>query len=119
MLRCAHVAPRRPPGEEAVVVGIERAADVDEPAADDALEQRPLFRQLADRARLPFLRDARPGRCARRSDRRTGRAAVPASLQRARVVVERLEEAHLGGEVLAAVRHVDRRDGHGRPSVRR
>src|SRR5437764_1276271 len=31
----AHVAPRRPPCEEPIVVGIERAADVDETAAED------------------------------------------------------------------------------------
>ena len=56
MLRCAHVAPRRPPGEQPVVVGIERAADVDQAAADDPLEQRALLGQLADRARLALLR---------------------------------------------------------------
>jgi hypothetical protein len=39
-----------------VVVGLERAADVDEPAADDPLEQRALLGQLADRARLALLR---------------------------------------------------------------
>ena len=52
----AHVAPRRPPREQAVVVGIERAADVDQAAAEDPLDQRALLRQLADRARLALLR---------------------------------------------------------------
>ena len=56
MLRCAHVAPRRPPGEQPVVVGIERAADVDQAAADDPLDQRALLRELADRARLSLFR---------------------------------------------------------------
>src|ERR687888_1915956 len=52
----AQVAPRRPPREEPVVVWIERAADVDEPAAEDSLDHRALFGKLADRARLPFFR---------------------------------------------------------------
>ena len=39
----AQVAPRRPPGEERVVVGIEPAADVDEPFAEEALEQLALL----------------------------------------------------------------------------
>ena len=33
-------------------------------------------------------------------------------LERARVIVQRFEEAHLRGEVFAAIGHVDRRHGH-------
>ena len=36
--------------------GSTRAPEVDEAAADDPLDERALLRQLADRARLPFLR---------------------------------------------------------------
>src|SRR4051812_18697101 len=34
-----HVAPRRPPGEQALVVRIERPADIDQASADHPLEQ--------------------------------------------------------------------------------
>src|SRR5262252_6824880 len=52
----AHVAPWRPPREEAVVVGIDGATDVDEAVRQDALDDRALFGQLADCARLALLR---------------------------------------------------------------
>src|SRR5687768_800307 len=42
----ALVAPRRPPGEQLVVVGPELARQVDEPAADQALELRALLGRL-------------------------------------------------------------------------
>src|ERR1700730_11723826 len=50
-----HVAPRRPPGEHPVVVGIERAPDVDQPAGEKTLDERAFFGKLADRARLALL----------------------------------------------------------------
>ena len=112
-----HVPPGRPPREQAVVVRIERAADVDEAAADDPLEQRALLRQLADRARLSLLRvhvalGARDIQVAAEDERPSGVAA------RRGVGLQRLEEPHLGGKVLAAVRHVDRGDGQiGRAST--
>src|SRR4028118_2131079 len=46
----AHVAPRRPPGEQAVVVRLERTADVDQPLSQDLVEEVPLVRALADDA---------------------------------------------------------------------
>ena len=80
--------------------------------------QRALLRQLADRARLALLRvdvalGARDVHVAA-----AARAAPPAACD-AGVRVHRLEEPHLGGEVLAAVRHVDRRDGQRRRRVDR
>src|SRR5947209_20045651 len=51
----AHVAPRRTPCEEPIVVGIERAADVDETPAEDSLDDRAFIGALADRARLALL----------------------------------------------------------------
>ena len=64
---------------------------------------------LADDVRLPLLRvdvavGARDVEVAA-EDEAAGRRA-----RRRRPAVQRLEEAHLGGEVLAAVGHVDRRD---------
>ena len=44
----AHLAPGRPPGEKIIVVRVERAADVDEPACQDAFEQFSFFRSLTD-----------------------------------------------------------------------
>ena len=60
--------------------------------------------------RLPLLRvhvhvGARDVQVAAQDERLARR------LKLRREAVERFEEAHLGGEVLAAVRHVDRRDG--------
>ena len=52
----AQVAPRRPPGEERVVVGIERAPDVDQAVPEQPLEERALVGALADRVRLALLR---------------------------------------------------------------
>src|SRR5688572_1615533 len=51
----AHVAPRRPPREETVVIRIDGAAGVDEIVADDPLEQFAFFRKLADRARFALF----------------------------------------------------------------
>src|SRR3954453_22189357 len=42
----AHVAPRGPPGEELVVIGVQVACDVTHSLADHALEQGALFRKL-------------------------------------------------------------------------
>ena len=56
MLRCRMLRHGAHHVNSSVVVGIERAADVDEAVADDALEQRALLRQLADRRRLALLR---------------------------------------------------------------
>src|SRR5687767_13694581 len=50
-----HVAPRRPPGKQLRIVGIHLTMDVNEAAADDAFDKRPLFRKLANRARLSLL----------------------------------------------------------------
>ena len=72
-----HVPPRRPPGEQVGVVGFDAAVHVDEAAADDALDERALLRKLADARAACAPSDARPSRCARRSDRRTARAAIP------------------------------------------
>src|SRR5437867_4395705 len=105
------VAPRRPPREQAVVVGIDGAPQIDQAAAQDPLDHRALFRQLADRAGLALLGmhvSVRP----RDVQVAAQHELTPARLKRARVRVHRVEEPHLGGEVLAAVRHVHRRHGH-------
>ena len=65
----------------------------------------------------PMARGFRSFGCTSRSVRATFRSphstSGPSGSPAARGVgVHRLEELHLGGEVLAAVRHVDRRDGH-------
>src|SRR5215471_14103363 len=51
----AEVAPRRPPREEALVVGIEGPADVDHPLRENRLEERALVLALADDAGLALL----------------------------------------------------------------
>ena len=56
MLRCRMLRHGGHQVNSSSLSGIERAADVHEPAADDPLEQRALLRQLADRARLALLR---------------------------------------------------------------
>src|SRR5262245_25375031 len=52
----AHVAPRGPPREQLIVLGIERAAGVDQAVADDPFEEGALLGKLADDTGLPFLR---------------------------------------------------------------
>src|SRR3954470_2154694 len=52
----AHVAPRRPPGEQPIIVRIDRAADVDQAARQHALDDRALLRQLADCPWLALFR---------------------------------------------------------------
>src|SRR5262249_59516777 len=52
----SHVAPRRPPREELIVVRIERPPDVDQPSlGEDPLEELPLLRPLAYDVRLALL----------------------------------------------------------------
>src|SRR5213079_733763 len=105
----AQVAPGHPPGEEGVVVRIERAADVDDPPSEDLLEQVPLLRELTDRARLALLGvDILV---------RAGHVEVPAQDQigssrgcLADEALHGLEKPELGRQVLAAVRDVDRAD---------
>ena len=111
-----HVAPRRPPREQAVVVGIERAADVDEPAAEDPLDQRALLGQLADGARLPLLRvhvavGARHVHVAAAAP-----AAPAAALVRRRVGVQRLEKSPSwrGSPCRRSARRPTRRSAHRR-----
>src|SRR2546430_11993326 len=52
----AQVPPRRPPGEETVIVGIERSPQVREPRAEQRFEHGALLGPLADRVGLPLLR---------------------------------------------------------------
>ena len=60
---------------------------------------------------------ARPGRCARRSGRRRSRAARPAARASAAQRSSASRNRSFAGEVLAAVRHVDRGDGHAATSA--
>src|SRR5947207_13047593 len=93
-----HIAPRRPPGEQTVVVGIQRAPDVDQTAAQNALDHRALFRQLADGARLSVLRVHVAGRA---GDIQIGQhpelaaAGLRQRLKRCRVCIHRFKELHL------------------------
>ncbi len=115
----AHVPPRRPPGEQArrcrdPARGRRRAGR----RVEDAFEQRAFLGTLADEAVVALLGvdvhlGARDVEVAAQHDAIAGRA------QRGRVRRHRLEEAHLGGEVLAAVGHVDRRDQRARHAHRR
>ena len=79
---------------------------------------RPMMRSSSARSSgsWPIARGLRSFGCTSRSVRATFRSphstsVPPGALKRRGVGVQRLEEPHLGGEVLAAVRHVDRRDG--------
>ena len=83
---------------------------VDQAVGDDPFEQFALVRELADRVRLALLRmhvdvGARDVQVAAEDERRCRRRHVRGEL------LERREEPHLRGKVLAAVRHVHRRDG--------
>jgi len=104
----AHFAPGRPPREQGIVFHMVLAQDVDEPVVDRALEELSLIGPDADGARLEFLRmNVLVG------DRDVEIAAHDQELAglfaRARPALELAEERHLRDEVLAAVRHVDRR----------
>src|SRR5690606_21564896 len=50
------VAPRRPPGEQLVVVGIERPSDVDQPFIEERREPLAFFGTRTNLVRLPLLR---------------------------------------------------------------
>src|SRR5438132_10322861 len=94
----AHVPPRRPPGEQIVIVGVDGAADIDESPRDDALEKGALFGQLSDRSRLALFRmnvAVRAGdvEVAAEDDRLARR------FQLGRERRERFEKAHLCREV--------------------
>ncbi len=91
--------------------------DVDEPVPDDALDDRPLVGTLADDVWLALLRvhvrvGPRHVEVAAEDERPCRRLLLRGEQ------VERLEELHLGGKVLAAVRHVDRGHGEARQARR-
>src|SRR5439155_1071749 len=50
-----HLAPRRPPREQRVVVRVESARDVDEASREDVVDELALVVALADDARLALL----------------------------------------------------------------
>src|SRR5437763_1455468 len=52
----AHVAPRRPPGEQVLFVGRQRAADVDQMLTKQLCEELALLRSLADDIGFAFAR---------------------------------------------------------------
>jgi hypothetical protein len=52
----AHIPPRRPPGEQPRVVGIERSSDVHQVPAEQILEESALFGPLPDQPGLPLAR---------------------------------------------------------------
>jgi hypothetical protein len=96
-------------GHETTRSASSRLAQIYQAAADDAFDERPLLWKLSDRARLALLGmdislRERDIQIAAHHERPSG------CLERRGVLVHRPEEAHLGGEVLAAVRHVHRRD---------
>src|SRR3954469_2397028 len=107
-----HVAPGCPPGEQTVVVRIERATDIDEAAAQDAIDDGTLLRQLTDRAGLALLR---VHVAIRACDVHVAkhREQAPLGLVRRGERVHRPEEFHLGDKILAAVGNVDRGDRQG------
>ena len=108
----AQVAPGRPPGEERVVVRLAIAGDVVQAAF-----VRIRSNSARSSGRWPM---ARSSRCSAVDvDRRARDVEVaaeddlrPDRPQPGRVGGHRLEKAHLGREVLAAVRDVDRRHQH-------
>ena len=83
---------------------------VHEPMADDALEQRTFVGPLADDVRLPLL-----GMHVHVGAGDIEIAAEDERLSRRFVIrdeqLECVQESHLRFEILAAVRHIDRRDG--------
>jgi hypothetical protein len=106
----AQVAPRRPPGEERVVVRVEGAADVDQAVAD-----QPVSSSARSSGRVPMTCGLRSLGWMSRSVRATlrspqTRSARPARRTSPAQIPECGEEVELGLVVLAAVRHVDRGD---------
>src|SRR3954471_13170271 len=100
------ISPRRPPGEEPVVVRPELSRKIHEPGRDHRLEERPLGGRLADllgpaQARMHVALFAGDVEIATEDHPLRRRARNRSPLR------ERLEEAHLRGTVLVAVRHVD------------
>ena len=105
-----HVPPRRPPREEIVVVGIQRAAEIHEAPADELVHQRALFRELADGQGLALFGVHIP--IGQRDVHVPAEHEAPAGgLKRLCIRVHGFEKSKLGWEVLAAVRDVDGRDG--------
>ena len=82
---------------------------VHQPVSEDLLDQRSFVGPLSDDARLPFFRvHVHVGPCdvhvAAKDERYSRRAGFRCKRR------HRLEKPHLRGEILAAIRHVDR--GH-------
>src|SRR3954462_6644317 len=103
----AHLAPRRPPGEEPGVVRVERAADVGQPGGEQRLEKLSLLGALADDPRLP-LAWMHVEVAARDIDVTAEDELAPVLVHPPRPRPQALHEGELRRVVLAAVRHVDR-----------
>src|SRR5688572_4952577 len=105
----AHVAPRRPPGEEAGVVRVELAPDIDEVLAQQFCKQLTLFAPLSHELRVALARmhvdlGARDVHVAAQDELTPLVAKLP------RPGDQPLHEINLRGVVLVAVGHVDRGD---------
>jgi hypothetical protein len=98
-----HVAPGRPPGKQALALGIKRATEIDEPAGKQLLEQRTFLWQLPrEWAALLRMHVYRGSGDVQVSAKHEG------AVRGCRELIQGVPEAQFGGEVFAAIRHVDR-----------
>jgi len=105
----AHVPPRRPPGEERFVTRLERAADIDEMATEQTVEQFALLGALADDAGLALA--GMNVDIGMRNIQVAAQHDLPSfRMQAARPLGEPLQERELRGVILAAVGDVHRRE---------
>src|SRR3989449_2004129 len=103
----AQVAPRRPPGEEAVVVRGELPAEVDQPAREELREQLAFERSGSDLVLLAQLR-VHVALLARHVQVSAEQQPDALGLRGRGELLQPLEESDLGWQVLRAVRDVDR-----------
>src|ERR1043166_2352510 len=100
-----HIPPRRPPREVILVGGVQGTPHIHQPLRDEPLEQRALFRQLADRARLALFRMHVHVRA--RDVHVAAEDQVQAALaERRGVCRQRMNERDLRLEVFSAIRNV-------------
>jgi hypothetical protein len=105
----AHFPPRRPPGEKALVGRRHRAAEIDQAAGQHPIENGALHRQLAGEF-AAFLRMNVDGPV-RDIEIAADHHRFLRLPERRREIFQRGEKAHLGGEILPAVRDVDGGEG--------
>src|SRR5215813_11718143 len=102
----AQVAPGRPPGEEILVIGVQRAADIYESLCQNALEYLSFLRPLSHERRIALFRvNVTLG--AGNIDVSTDNDSPAARMNFRYVALHLAQEFHFGSKIFTAIGNID------------